>query len=252
MHKYTYQTRKRLKIAKEVSSGLEGIAKGVMLGGSMGFGQNYSVNKDSDIDMVVVTDISKIDELKKTPHFQDIPDEVVKLFKDSKINFFLSTKKIKDIEVSTVLYEMRSYIDFCLLKANLRGFMISKPDDTQEQYGFDGNATTFKRNIVSLEGGFSYDRPLFMDQKYMGLYPRTDFLYSYSILYQDSKFFSNLEDQVWGTIIKRLVEEYPNPDLEKVNVLNTHYVYQKSKERLPKKIIDKILKRTEEELKKIR
>ena len=75
------ETNKRLEIAKNISSQLEGIVQGVLLGGSMSFGQNFSVNEKSDIDMVVVCDKDKAKDLEKTPYFQGhIPKNVLKMF----------------------------------------------------------------------------------------------------------------------------------------------------------------------------
>ncbi|MCK5150056.1 hypothetical protein KAJ87_03985 [Candidatus Pacearchaeota archaeon] len=48
------ETKKRIEIAEKISSQLKGVVRGVLLGGSMGFGQNFSVTEKSDIDMVLM------------------------------------------------------------------------------------------------------------------------------------------------------------------------------------------------------
>ena len=78
-----YETKKRLDISKKISSSLEGIVEGVMLGGSMGYGQNYSVHKNSDIDFVVVTNLESLNDLSSIWYFENnIPNEIKTLFLD--------------------------------------------------------------------------------------------------------------------------------------------------------------------------
>ena len=55
------ETKKRLDISNDIVSKLEGLVNGVILGGSMGYGQNYSVTDKSDIDMAIIVDVDKVD-----------------------------------------------------------------------------------------------------------------------------------------------------------------------------------------------
>lgn len=245
-----YETKKRLDIAEAISSQLNGIVKCVVLGGSMGFGQNYSVTEKSDIDMVVVCDKEKIDYLVKAEHFNGcLDDEELGFFKEGEINFFWVTKKIDGVESNAFVYETGSYTDFCLLKGTLCGFRHSEPAPTQAGFGFAGDKVIFNRNVRKFRSGFLYDKPALADGKYLGLPPRQDFICSNYILYEENSFFSKLEIEVWKSSIGQLKKEYgEHPDLTKYNLLNVNYTYQTARQRMPTSVIEKIIKRTQEEL----
>jgi len=245
------ETKKRLNIAKKIASPLENIAKGVLLGGSMGFGQCYCISKKSDIDMVVVIDKPRLNKLESTWFFKRrTSKEVLDLFKENKINFFWVMKNIEDVEVNAFVYEKKAYVDFCLLKGNLRGFINHKPSEMQENYGFDGKKIKFNRNIIPYKKGFIYEKPALAQEKYWGGPPRQDFFYSWFKLYQEGNFLSDLERNVWKTTIKQLFKEYGrNPDLNKIKILNTHYTYQTARFKLSPRMVGEIEKRTEWELK---
>ena len=178
------ETKKRLKIAERISSSLEGIAKEVLLGGSMGFGQNYSVTDKSDVDLVVVVDGSNINQLKSSWYFkgQTVP-EFTELLKTQQATVFWVTRNIDGIETNAFVYETEGYVDFCLLKGGLRSIVQRKPREVQKAYGFDGQEFTFHRNVTPYKNlGFSYEKPALIDGKcWMGV-PRQDFLYSGCIL----------------------------------------------------------------------
>ena len=245
-----FETKKRLDLAKLISQPLEGIVKGIILGGSMGFGQNFSVTAKSDIDTVVICDKDKIDKLLQTDYFKTHSEqEVIDLFKKGTINFFWVTREINDIEVNAFVYETKGYVDFCLLKGNLTGYVHNKPSEIQIGWGFSGEQLDVKRNVRDFNSGFLYEKPALANGKYWGRVPNQDFFYSGHIIYEEDSFLSQLERDVWRTTIQKLKEECgENPDLDKCNVLNTHWSYHKARGRLPDSVIQNIKRRTEQEL----
>lgn len=218
----------------------------------MGFGQNYSVTKNSDMDMVIVIKPSKLDLLLSTWFFEkEIPEEVINLFKRKSINLFWVTKAIEQVEVNTFIYDVDGYTNFLLLRGNLRGFLKEKLNQIQISYGFDGREMTIHRKVTPFQNGFLYKKPALLNGKYWGGVPRQDFLYSGFIVLQEKTFFSDLEKRVWKTTIKQLIKEYGrNIDLNKVNILNTHHTYQTDPQKMPLKVIKQIQKRTKLELEK--
>jgi hypothetical protein len=247
------ETRKRMDLAQTITTPLKGIVEGVMLGGSMGFGQNYSVTEKSDIDLVIVCDKNYIDKLAQTPYFQShIPYEVLTSFKQSKLNCFWVSRVLHDIEVNAFIYEPESYAQFCQLKGKLTIYSQKRPSETQTGYGFSGEILHFKRNVKSFLQGNIYEKPALVEQKYWGGVPRQDFFYSGQILYERQSFLTQLEQEVWKTTMLQLRKEYgSHPDLDKYNVLNTHWTYQRAQERLPQQVIERIRRRTQEELDKL-
>lgn len=247
-------TQKRLKISNKISSQLEGIARGVILGGSMQYGQNYSVTDKSDIDMVVVTDNNKIDSISSLKYFKgNVPEHVKKMFKNKEINFFWVTKNVDGVEVNNFFYETKDYIDFCLLKGRgLIGYISTRPENTQKSKGFTGEVLEFDRNVKELkDGGYLYEKSVLVNRKFWGGAPRIDFMYPLKILYEENKFFTNLDKKVWGAFIEQLVKEQGrNVNLSKASILYSNWVYQNKREKLPPKIIEYIKDRTKRELKR--
>jgi len=244
------ETQKRLKIAESISSQLKGIAQGVYLGGSMGYGQNYSVTDKSDIDMVIVVDSDKIDELKNTDYFkEEISEHVLELFKSKGISFFWVTKYIDGVEVNTFIYETNAYVGFCLLKNSFRGFIHSRPRDTQESHGFSGEKISFDRSVAKYNNGWLYSKKQLVDGKLLLMPPIYDFIESLQILYEQQNFITNLKKEVWKRIVQQLVNEYGlDVDLNKFSVLNSHWIYKERPKNLPEEIIQKIKERTLKEL----
>ena len=247
------ETDKRLKIAKNITSSLKGVAKGIFLGGSMGFGQNYSVTENSDVDLVIVTTRGNVKKLSNTNFsLGKVDGGVISSFKQGKIDMFWATKHIEGVEVNSFVYEDNQYAGFCLLNNGLRLFIGAKPSETQTSYGFDGKPITFSRKVIPFKSGFVYEKPALVKGRYWGGPPRQDFFYSGQVLYQEGNFLSQLEKRIWKATLEQLVKEYgPNPDLSRFNVLNTHFTYQTARERLPPKIIKLIQDRTISELKQV-
>ncbi|VVB73986.1 Uncharacterised protein [uncultured archaeon] len=246
-----FETKKRLTIARGVSGSLENIVEGAMLGGSMGFGQNYSVTEKSDIDFVFVLDPARLDRLASKWFFHDrIPVGVPSLFKNGDINLFWVTREVTDVVVNAYIYSPRGISDFCTLKGDLNGFIGQPIAPTQTSYGFDGKPITFSRNVRQFGGGSVFSKPALADGRYWGGVPRQDLFYSGQVLLERGSFLSDLEKRAWWSAIAQLVAEHgPRPDLGKFSVLNTHYTYQTSPRKLPPAVISQIRARTEVELK---
>jgi hypothetical protein len=246
-------TQLRLDIMADLKVELSDCLTGIMMGGSMGFGQNFSVHDESDIDLVLVCDIDQVDALLQKPFFTDsISAEMVQLFKSSVVNLFWHTKVINGIEVNAFVYETNAYRNFCTLKSDLNIFIKSKrPADTQTQYGFDGQPIVIERNVREYEDGYLFTKPALAQGKFWGGVPRQDFFYSGEIVYEKDGFLSELGKEVWTAVIAQLVKEYgPTVDLEKYNILNSHVTYQTAPQRLPESVTSKIQDRTREEVQK--
>jgi hypothetical protein len=94
-----------------------------------------------------------------------------------------------------------------------------------------------------------YEKPALAEGKFWGGPPRGDFLTKYHVLYQEGDFLDDIERKVWNSVVRQLVREYgPNLDLNKANILNADFVFQRNPEKLPQEIIQKIKERTLEEL----
>ena len=247
-------TQIRLEIARRITGSLVGIARGVMLGGSMGFGQNFSVTNDSDIDLVVLVERDKLEALQGSWYFKSaVHKDALRLFDAEKIDFFWVTRVVDGVEVNVFVYDPDAYTRFCLLEGGLVGFLTSRPGDTQTSYGFGGEQITFDRNVQPFGEGYTYERPGLVAGKYWGGVPRQDFIYSGEILYEQDRFLSMLESASWERLVKQMVREYGSDlDLNKVSVLNTHYTYRTARHRVPGHVVEQVRTRTNEELQKFK
>src|SRR3989344_8467494 len=239
------ETQKRAKIADEFAAPLKGLAKGIMLGGSMGYGQNYSVNPGSDIDCVIVIDPSALPKMAQLTFFSSIPASAQKLFAEGNLSFIHISDLIDGVPMNTFVYNAEQYVDFCLAQEGLTGFALRHPTRTQKAWKFDGTQIMFDRDVRPVQGGFLYDKPALFEGKYFGAVPRQDFFNSGQVLHQQNGFFRELEPRVWRKTIELLVAEHgPNPNLSRTNILNTHFTYQKEPDRLPNSVITRINERT--------
>jgi hypothetical protein len=242
------ETEKRLVIARAIYPTVEDYIQGAILDGSMGYGQNFSVTDKSDIDYVFVVDKEELGGLMEGWYFKDdVPENVQEMFREGKIDYFWVSRYLNDIETNVFVYDTESYVDFCLLQGGLKGFKKDKPGDKGKGYGFDGKLLTFDRNLTPVEGGFLYEKPALVDGKYWGGPPRQHLFFSGHVMFEKDNFFSELKDYAWKAAILQLRHEFGN-DLDRFNILNTHYTYQTFRKRLPTEIVEKIQNRTRLEL----
>lgn len=247
------ETAKRLEIIEFIKKGLEDIVECIVLGGSMGYGQNYSVAPWSDIDTVVVIDKNKVDKLMKHPYFnQTVSPEIIQLFANGKIDFFWSSRFVSRIQVDIFVYNKISFIDFCLLRKGISGFIKSKPSETQKTFNFEGKEVLIHRKVTPHKEGFIFTKPALNEGFYWGGVPRDDFLFMNYIIYDKEEFYQNLTKQVWATLATQLKKEHgPKVDLEKYNILNSIFTYQTNRQGLPKETIQKIKFETEDRLRRL-
>jgi len=247
------ETKKRFTIIKEFKKFVKNIPIGIMVGGSLGYGPNLAIKRTSDIDLSVIINKSDINKILKTPYLKSkIPEQAVDKFKKGKINMIWFIITINHIDLNIFLYEKNSYEEFCTLKRSLLIFtndiIIPKTFDRTK---FDGKIIEVPSNAKTFLDGQIYEKPNFYKNKYYCDPARFDFLYSNKIISQKSSFFSNLEKSYWKAIIKRLLKEYPHPDLKKENILNTHIIHTITPWRVPKQVVENIKSRTLIELERL-
>ena len=94
MKKSIHETEKRLSIAKEFNEKMKKSTLGIVMIGSVAYAPNHAVNKDSDLDLIVVyEDINNCIDL----YFQD-PDEQ-KHLQESDYDGFLVKRKMNGVAV---------------------------------------------------------------------------------------------------------------------------------------------------------
>lgn len=246
----TYETERRLRIIDSIKNDISPVVRAICVGGSMGFSQYHSVRESSDIDMMVIVDQDRLDDLIALPYFQgEIPSNVVDLLKSGKINLSWVVKEIEGVEVNTFVYETSDFARFCALSGELVGYIQEKPEDTQRVHGFGGEVIEFDREVTPCGEGYLYSKPSLVDGRFWGGVPRADFIYPGYYVYEQGPFLTNLEKVVWETMIRQLIKEHgPEVDLSKHNILNSLHTFHAHPERIPHETITRIQERTRREL----
>jgi len=246
--------QKRLKILHNITNQIKHCVETVVVGGSVGY---HNVENHCDIDTVVVVDMANIDNLLSTDYFQGtVQKEVLDLFKKKLINFFWVSKKVGGIDVDVFIYDKEAYEKNCLLDGNRIGFINKKVSSKNYGFGFTGQKIEYDRKVKSFKGGCIYETPPFAKGIYIGQVPRDDFLFLGYVAFQKDNYFTNLQEKVWNKLTLQLIEECgKDVDLTKQNILNSIFVYNWQKELkktlLSDEILERIKKRTREEVAKI-
>lgn len=245
------ETQKRILIARTIADLVEPHVRCVVVGGSVGYGANFSVTGDSDIDMVVVCPIPETRRLTKLPFFRNrTPENITQMFEQKAIDMFWVSREINSVEVNIFLYEPCAYERFCTTQGCITAYKPTKPAPVQDSYLFDGSCVTFDRSVRAFDEGYLYERPPLADGRFYGGMPRNDFLIRSLLLYQQGSYFHNLREKVWHTAIAQLIKEHgPHPDIEQHNILNTLYAYSHTPEKVPPVVQQEIHQETELRLK---
>lgn len=262
MKEAVVETRKRLKVARKIKKLIGPLVEGIVIGGSVGFGQNYSVTKNSDIDMPVIIDPKDVEELTKTIYLKGCDRQAIQLFTRGKIDFFWVTKQIDGVIANMFIYNQASYENFCTLKSSIKGFRRILPDSERKsmtRYGFDGKPIEVDKNLRKTRNGWVFEHPQFHNGKYFGIMSRGDLLgLGYAFYERERNYFKHLSSRTWESVINQLVKEHGmktkegvSVDLTRFNVLNTLWVVHHNPTKVPQEVLQKIEKRTREELRKI-
>ena len=243
------ETQKRLEIVDYIADQIKPHVYAIALGGSMGYGQNFSVAPWCDIDTVIVTDRNRVKGLLKTPYFnQNVPEQVANLFQEGKIDYFWASKDVGGIGVDIFVYDKDPFEEFVTLKGEgITGFIPTRPGEFQTGYNFKGERIEFNRHVEECGDGFLYTKPtLASEETYWGGVPRDDFFFMSHIVHEEDSYYTNLSERVRSSVVEQLVKEHgPNPDLQEANILNTLFTFQTNGQGMRDDLISKIKRETE-------
>ena len=102
------ETRKRNGIINELSSNFDfSICEGILLSGSMVYGQNYSIGKDSDIDLLLIIKAENVFKIKQYSFFTSVyyDNHTLELFGEKKVNCFWFDVFKEGIMLNIVVFE---------------------------------------------------------------------------------------------------------------------------------------------------
>jgi len=243
------ETEKRLRIVHDLVQRVGSDTDSIILGGSMGFGQHYSITKDSDIDLPILVRPDQVDSLVKRLAFKKTPSpSVLNAFAQSEIDCFWHTDYKDGVQLDCFVYNPAAHVNFVTHEQSLRIYKTEQPRETTTAFNFAGDELSVPRQSMPFLDGFVYEQPVFAGDKYYMPGIRADFFTS-KFLVQRNQRLDDLRKRVWRCTMIKLVEEHgPDVNLERTNVLNTNYTYQKQRDRLPPELIRTLEWRTHEEL----
>lgn len=189
------ETYKRNKIVKNLSSFFDfSVCEGVILSGSMVYGKNYSIRKDSDIDLLLIVKAENIFKIKKYPFFLSsyYDDHTLELFNKKLAQTFWFDIFVDEVMINVVVLEYEYFKEFCnfekkhLLRAKLddtldiikeRTLRLSDGRIIQDSSNQQKNGTNYIVNYDLYNEGALISRPIFSNIAISRvLYSKTDII----------------------------------------------------------------------------
>ncbi len=116
------ETEKRNSIIKKLSSFFDfSICEGILLSGSMVYGKNHSIKKDSDIDLLLIIKAENISKLKQHPFFSSVhyDNHTLKLFNEKVAQIFWFDVFVNKIMFNIVVCEYEYFEKICNFKETI-------------------------------------------------------------------------------------------------------------------------------------
>jgi len=249
------ETNKRLKILEEVLPKLKKFSEAVIVGGTVAYGKNYSVRKESDIDILILINRENTDKIFECELFELIPqiEEERELFKQKVIDNFNVSNIIDGVDVQFFFWDKEVYFKAILFeKPTPKIYNIwDKEYPNLPGLDFTGKEREYHaKDIQKVKYGLVHDYPFYFieDGNFVPRTPILNLIAAPDILFaKDKEIFEHIE-KIWENLAKRLIlESNGKIDLSKKNIFFSIYGNWNLSSESKKKIENKI----EETLKKV-
>ena len=242
------ETQKRLDILNDIKPELEKFCEAVIVAGSVGYGKNFSVRKESDIDLIILINRKDVSEILKSDLFTITPqiEEAVTYFKKKEADHFSVVKKIKDIEVQFHFWDKETHFRAELLQKPIpKVYNVFRLNEKRlSGIDFSGKKRFLKlMDVKKCKYGIIHDFPSYFinegcfvpRQPILNLIENPDILFT-----KDDTLYKNIE-KIWENLTKRLIKESKGKiDLNKKNILFSMYGHWNMSEESKTKIKEKI------------
>jgi hypothetical protein len=214
------ETRKRLEVVEKIKPILEKFCEIAILVGSVAYGKNYSVRKESDIDLILLINRRNVDEIVKCDLFErtDQIGEAISFFEEGEIDHFSIVGNVGGVKVQYHFWDKA---------AHFRAERFEKPwpkvynifRSTGKLVGtdFSGNDRDVITEVkICGHGAIHEYPPYFIDEGHFILrQPIQNLIMDPDILFcKDEELYENIE-LIWKEIARRFVEEGSLDDPEK-------------------------------------
>ncbi|MDP3027868.1 MAG: nucleotidyltransferase domain-containing protein [Nanoarchaeota archaeon] len=213
------ETEKRLKILDDIIPKLKPFVESLILVGSMAYGRNYSVRKESDVDLVILINKESVDDIFKSGLFEmnSCIEEAIFLFKRDIVQHFTIIRKINDIEMQFHFWDKQ---------ANFKAERLEKPWSKwycpirRDKHYFKGNNLLGEeikkeiKNIKRYKYGDVFIIPPYLinKSKFVSLVIISNLVSSPEILYtKDDSLYKNI-NLLWKKIAENFIKENINPN----------------------------------------
>jgi hypothetical protein len=233
------ETAKRQLIASTLAHRVAQFSEGVLLGAAA---------DTSDIDIAIIAKPGSPVSIVRALAFREHPsNRSLGLMEQYGLGRVSASDLIDGVPVNCYIYHAQKIADYVTLKKPLSVWRPDNPPGAAPAYGFDGKDLRLNSDVTELWGGFIYNIPPLINNKFYATAIREQFLGTGTILHDADDYLASLENDAWRATIRQLTLEHSiNADLDKYNVLNTLSAYHQKK--LPPERVAAITKRTVKEL----
>jgi hypothetical protein len=250
------ETDLRLKILDSILPELKSFAVAAVLGGSVAYGKNYSVRKESDIDLIILIERQDVDKIRKVSLFNFLPqtEEAVIFFKNKEVDHFSILGKLKGVEIQYHFWDKEAHFKAERMQdPQPKWYNIFKMENAPfSGVDFEGKTHYFisqdvkvcKYGLIQQYPSYFIDNGVFIPRQ-----PLLNLICAPEILFtKDKQLLKNI-DLIWENLVKRLiVESNGEIDLNKKSIIKSFYGYWN----LSKESQKKLEKRQDEEITKWR
>ncbi|KKS82265.1 MAG: hypothetical protein UV58_C0011G0019 [Candidatus Wolfebacteria bacterium GW2011_GWC1_43_10] len=245
------ETQKRLNLLNEFLPSFLPISTAVVSFGSLATGRNYSVHKDSDIDLLILTtpekakqisDLKLFDEKQLGLYIEGYEREIARQFS---LNFIK-----EEVSLECHFWDESAYLDtISLLKAETMRFRSSDTTpSTNYSYSFDGSEYVTEPPSMRKDKWIISPFPTYLEKenKFYPCRPLTNVLGNPFIVHGENVLKDKI-NSLWTLIVKKLVENRSPVDLSECNILKSlpgHWKFSPETEQY-------VMTRTEQELQKL-
>ncbi|MEK6848939.1 MAG: hypothetical protein AABY01_00015 [Nanoarchaeota archaeon] len=247
-----YETTRRMAIVHSIAEEVISASQAVILGGSLAYGPNYSVTPTSDIDLTILVKKAEVDRACKALGFsKDVNASVSYAIEQGNWHGIRFPKKYEGIKTDIFIYTTEGIEQFVNLTQPIKLFQKETPaKETYLVTRFDKSDVPVKIETVPTREGHVRVFPPLADGKYfLGPIKQT---IMFGLPMDSNGYFERLQAQAWTAAVWKLIREYAPLDLSKTNVLNTHYTYATTPERIPPSFIEQTQAKTKHILREIR
>jgi hypothetical protein len=225
------ETKKRWSIIDKILPELKSFCEAVIIAGSTAYGKNFSVRKESDIDLIILINREDIDKILKSKLFTITPqvEEAKAFFKNKEVDHFSIIENIDGISPQYHFWDKEAHFKAELLQLPIpKVYNVFRLNQKQlsgldfsgkERYLDLTDVKKCKYGIIHIypshfiqEGAFVPKEPI------LNLITAPDIAFV-----KDQQLLRNI-DKIWENLTKRLVEESNGKiDLNKKSIIKSVY-----------------------------